>query len=329
MLFSKKFFFLLFFCTLLASNLPSLERLILHFDVNKTLIASDKAGTKTIDNVINELLAEKYQNFWEKDQKKPLTYYDYVYTIVVPGDPKDPELKKIRNGYLHNFVHFLEKSNHPLKNTVQQKYQELSLTLEKKSNPIFSSFFSLIKYLDEQKIPYSIILRSFGKEIKVVAKEIEKELKRPLFDSVLTFQKRKLQWGDKVLSNGREIAQLFTSGKNFIVQDDYVFWHAHKELQSFGKPFYLNLKNPKVIQIFFDDNIEDFSSPTNVIAPFDSDSEKPLPFKDLIDKGLVVKVDTIDAILDENYFIHKVQTALEKAQKHQFSCSSTCKACSK
>lgn len=32
--------------------------LILYFDINKTLIASDKAGNKSVTDVINELLAE-------------------------------------------------------------------------------------------------------------------------------------------------------------------------------------------------------------------------------------------------------------------------------
>jgi hypothetical protein len=70
---------------------------ILHFDVNRTILADDPAGGKTLHDVLVHSLADFYKDRWIPSLEKPLSYSEYIKQHVLPGPTTDKELKKLRN----------------------------------------------------------------------------------------------------------------------------------------------------------------------------------------------------------------------------------------
>jgi hypothetical protein len=97
--------------------------LILYFDINKTLIASDKAGNKSVEDVLNELLAEKYQFCWDESLQEPMTFNEYVDKVLLPGAKHHPELRNQRKFYLQHFINYLREHDHPLYQMALQDYE--------------------------------------------------------------------------------------------------------------------------------------------------------------------------------------------------------------
>ena len=64
-------FFFVFTLSLYGEAPP---HLILHFDVNKTLIASDQTENKSLEDVINEMLSRKYSSCWDERVLKPISF---------------------------------------------------------------------------------------------------------------------------------------------------------------------------------------------------------------------------------------------------------------
>lgn len=73
-------FKIIFFSLVITTPLFGTPHLILHFDINKTLIASDRAGNKSIEQVINELLACEYKFKWDESVKEAISYDEYVHS---------------------------------------------------------------------------------------------------------------------------------------------------------------------------------------------------------------------------------------------------------
>lgn len=280
----------IFFC-LFFFQLNAYERVVLHFDINKTLIASDLAGQKSMENVINHLLAEKTVGIWEEEQEEPISYYDYVHTVITPGKPQCACCKKKRKAYLDRFVLFLEETDHPLKESVKEQYDKAISALSSAESEVFPSFFRLVADLQEKQIPFSIVLRSFGHEIREVAAEIER-ISGLHFDEYTTFTKGTVNGHRSPV----EIHDFLTSGKNLAIQDDWAYWHSHGEEKKYGKPFYYDPEDEETLSLFFDDN--------DVVAPLHARTGASLP------PSHVIQVDTLEAILNVEYFLHFLQSYL-------------------
>ncbi len=136
-------------------SLFSQPHLLLHFDINKTLIASDLSNNKSIDAVLNEILAEQIFDRWEDWMEMPISFDSYVRQVLVPGTRDDLTLRKERVVHLHNFIEFLRSSNHPLYQEVHADYQAAFSILSQ--NEIFPSFFHLLKEL----LIYNLDLKVF------------------------------------------------------------------------------------------------------------------------------------------------------------------------
>lgn len=293
-----------------GNSLGAEEQLLLYFDVNKTLIASDKASDKTVDNVVNHLLAEKYIGVWSPDQNAPYSYVEFIYQTIDSNDLSTKKLKKIRKVFLDNFVEHLSDTDHPLKKEVNENYQKLMSKLNDSTSIIFESFFSLLKYLNETNTKYSIVIRSFGNDIPDVGEAIEKKTSPSFFENSLTFQKGILKKGENEYQSPEEIHDVLASGKNLLIQDDWKWWSEHQYQRNYAKPFYLACKDSDLLEIFFDDNLGDPLSEIDIVAPLNVCNGESLKPNQLIDDGRLVKVDTIEAILDNEYYINKVKKIL-------------------
>jgi hypothetical protein len=280
-----------------------IPRLVLYFDINKTLIASDKATNRSIDNILNELLAEKHVAVWDENEEYPISFEDYAAKMT------DSRENKII--FVHHFIDFLKEHNHPLHPNVLHDYVSALTAINASEGTVFTSFYSLLNFLDQEKIPYSIILRSFGREVMEVKEEIEK-IHQMVFDI------GKFQQGSLVLETGAiftdapSIYQLLKSSSHVAIQDDWTYWNAHRMASAKGKPFYVNQEDDEILPIFFDDNIHLKDSYTNIIAPLNALTGELISIEELVGSGKAVRVNTWDAILDQNYYIDLVKIAINK-----------------
>lgn len=307
---SQILFFLLIALPLFGEATP---HLVLNFDINKTLIASDKAGNKLAEAVLNELLAEKYMAHWDPSLPEEMSYDYYVNNILIPGPKNDSALKKQRQYYRQHFLDYLQKNNSSLYALAFSDYEMALKVLETSESDIFPSFYRLLKKLDEQQISYSIILRSFGMELFDVKQEIN-SFHKELIARTAEFKKGKLYLDNgKVIEDSYEIFCLLRSIGHIAIHDDYDYWNLHELTALYGKPFYVDQEDSETLSLFFDDNIDEANSIHNIISPFDAKTGKSIPVEKAIASGLAIHVDTLQAILNDNYFIERVEDALEKA----------------
>lgn len=284
--------------------------LILYFDINKTLIASDKAGNKSIEDVINELLSEKYTAYWDAEQNEPMTFDAYVRAYLVPDAEGEQDPRSIRLSYTQHFVDYLKSLSHPLYSKVSHDYKEIMAALESSNGIVFPSFYYLLRDLDEKEISYSIVLRSFGEEVIDVKDEINAQ-QGQMFAVTGNFLR-----GELVLDRGGNFAASADIYRQFLnnhaaIRDDWTYWMDHNGASQQGKPFYIDREDRETLSIFFDDNISTQSRNKNIIAPLDIATGVLIPIEELIESGQAVKVDTLEAIENKDYFKNKVEAALQ------------------
>lgn len=304
------------FFTLLAVSIPLFgdpnPHLILYFDINKTLIASDKAGNKSVEEVLNELLAEKYKDYWSDSLDEPITFDEYVQTILVPGPRESRELRDERKIYTQHFIDYLLGQNHPSYQAVLDDYEAALMVLDNSNGMIFPSFYALKDHLDNSGISYSIILRSFGEEVFEVKDEINK-VYTMFFNGSGTFREGKLQLeDDQSIEDPLAIYQFLRRIDHTAIHDDWNFWNGNSMFSNAGKPFYIDREDHETLPIFFDDNIREDDSTHNIIAPLDAVTNELIPIEQLIESGQALRVDTLKAILNNNYYINCVDEALHK-----------------
>lgn len=243
---------------LMSAALPLLAdpHLMLYFDINKTLIASDRVKGKSEEAILNDLLAEKYAD---------------------KGDAQ--EAQKI-------YTAALEK-------------------LHQQKGHVFTSFYRLLQALDEKEISYTIVLRSFGEEVFDVAEEIN-TLYGKKFQHTGQFKK-----GTLVLDTGEraetasEIEALLHESLHTAIRDDWNYWKEGEKKSRFGKPFPVSHSD---VALFFDDNIDLEDDEANIIKPIDVETGELVAMEKLAGQHQIVAVDTLEAILDDNYFIEYVKT---------------------
>ncbi|HEV8052540.1 MAG TPA: hypothetical protein VGP47_08595 [Parachlamydiaceae bacterium] len=312
-----RFIFVFLVCSLpLFSEITpsSSPHLILYFDINKTLIASDKAGGKSVEDVLNELLSEKYEGIWDRSRNVSMTFHDYVHKILVPksNDHLITNLREQRQSYTQHFINYLRTHDHPLYAPVLKDYESALTMLNTSNSIIFPSFYSLLNDLDQKGTSYSIILRSYGEEIYEVRDEIDAVYKK-IFNQSGKFRKGKLFIGNnESLDSSQAIYNQLRRIDHTAIHDDWKYWNAHNMSSAYGKPFYVDKDDKETLCIFFDDNISLKGSSRNIIAPMDAATNAIIPVKELVESGQAVSVDTLKAVLDLDYYIDLVEQALEK-----------------
>lgn len=284
---------------------------VLYFDINKTLIASDKAGGKSVEDVLNELLSEKYEAVWDGSQDSPTSFRDYVHRILVPKTNANKNTRKQRQAYTQHFVDYLESQNHPLYETVLEDYEKAIATLTTSNGIIFPSFYALLTDLDQKGISYSVILRSYGEEIFEVRDEIN-AVHKDIFRHSGKFRSGELLIdGREVVRDAESIYNTLRRIEHTAIHDDWAYWDANNMSTANGKPFYIDEKDNETLCIFFDDNIKVNDSPKNIIAPLDAATGELIPVTKLVESGRAVRVDTLKAILETDYYINLVEDALQ------------------
>ena len=282
--------------------------IILHVDINRTLIAEDKGKGLEPDKCLAALLsaAPEYSHTWGDDSEK-LTYKKWVDEKLLPGSYGDQVLKKKRESCHTEFVEVARNKNHPMFNEI---YQEVSLLLDalktQGSRKVFKSFSNLVKYLKDRKYPFSVILRTFGDDLDWVSQELAQDGLDFIHGS---FCEGVLHLNDGVFSNPADILAAFEPGKHYAIQDSYDWWKHHNLTENGGKPFPINISDKRVLSIFFDDSANSSKRQILKIIPFGGEK---VNLNELIEMGRVVAVDTRKAIGDPDYYISAVEKVLKK-----------------
>ena len=305
---------ILLFCFFLVQTslcLAEKPLLLLHFDLNKTIVAFDTALGRSREDVIIHCLADTYTGKWTAEVEKPIPYSEYIKNYLLPGSTADVELKKARDEKISAFLQFLEEFDPSLYQKARQEFDRALDALHAQSTIVLSSFYSLVEYLKSNGYEFSIIIRTFGTDYVQVCPEIEKIAhihfsKRGEFKEAVFFVD-----GDGSKATPKEFYSFLRQNRHVVVHDDWLYWAKHGEKQQFGKPFPFDLGDKATIPLFFDDNITaEEHSEKNIVNPIDANAGKSLEVYPLIQNHRIFPVDTIKAIEDSAYYIGLVKQAL-------------------
>ncbi len=285
-----------------------LPHIVLYTDINKTIIVESQRKGFGPEAGLAALLstAPEYAHTWGEEPEK-MIYCKWVDEKLFPESKRDPVLKKQCESYHAGFVEAAKSKEHPMFKEINDEFEALVRSLKAQgSGRVFTSFLNLITYLKEKNYPFSVVLRTFGKDLDAVSQELVRDgLDTFIYGS---FNKGVLQLNNKVISNPAEMIAAFEPGKNYAIQDNYDWWKQNKFTEKGGKPFPVDISDKQILSIFFDDNADDPIKPILNIIPVGTETN----LNELIAMGRVVSVDTRRAILDGNYFITAVENALKK-----------------
>ena len=288
-------------------------RLVLYFDLNKTLLATDVASGKTQDMVLNNILSEQYQSCWEEGMEQTMSFYDYVKEYLVPGEKFDPEVKSARTQLSGNFVSWLKEHRHPLYKEVHDHVQRLQKALV--GHTVFPSFFRLLDVLNQVHCQAHIVLRTFGEDLEDTVACIEKTVPEIKFSFKGRFSKREFHGEDVQTEDLRQVLAYFLKHTYSAVQDDYHYWHGNREHYSFSKPLLFNEKDSSQHCMFFDDNVKcQPCVPKNIVAPIsvNTGAVSEEAYAGFIERRQIVQVNTVEAIGDINYYVKEVLSSIKE-----------------
>lgn len=293
---------LFIFFYLFTFSLCAEPHLVLHVDVNKTIIATDKVQNETAEHTINEILANRYSYLWDENVKEPITYKAYIDRLH--------SFDCFKNSVIHSFLDFLSKHDHPLYPIVYDDYLQLKKVLEEAKGDIFPSFYRLLDYLNTQKESYTIVFRTFGTDLPRVQSELEKS--GMVFGQGGQFKQRNVQLKEgRIIDNLQELYLYVCEKEHKGLRDDFSHWNNNRFAGSASKIFPIDLDDNEVISFFFDDSIKNSNGNFNIVYPVNVRTGEALPVMDLIESGFLLKVDTYEAILNPEYFVNHLKKALE------------------
>jgi len=208
-----------------------------------------------------------------------------------------------------HFLDWLEETQHPKKREVIERYEQLKA---KSGCQIFPSFFTLLKKLKELNIRFVVLLRTYGRNLQEVAEEIGKHPDGVVFTKYGKFSDGKLHLeNSKSLNSTKKIFNTFLHTQNhFAIQDNWPEWNSDDERARSGKPFIFDasgkMHGVKNLSLFFDDNYT--AEEKDILTPIEVHGQTVS--NTTIQNQLAFRVDPVEAILDNNYYIKLVTHAL-------------------
>lgn len=181
---------------ILAEQFACKARLVLHFDINKTIIMTDKAQDSDMSQMLNMLLSECA---WGRLEPGPL--WVPVGRLATDRPASDPQLMSYRI-FLDSFLLPFKVGEGPaieaLNTAIKSERQKLKRVFTEPGQPgdmfrgvfqklhqkltplphctcqtrILPSFFELLKHLHSQGRDFTIVFRSFGSDISEVVEEM-------------------------------------------------------------------------------------------------------------------------------------------------------------
>lgn len=302
------------------------KKYCIHMDVNKTIIALDTAQNKTIPQTINEMLASSMKHKW--DNVNETSYESFVIEDIINKNPHiirgSDDMKKIKRQIIEDFPKYLFKNHYEIYEKYKKYYYNITSIISDEAIAIFPSFYKFINWLEtEHKNKYSLYLRTFGNDLDDVIFDIESKSSLrftncgKIIETNILFTNNEEDQEKNNISSlpinckvEMNIDVLLSLTGHYALQDDYKFWQQNNFQAEGGKLFPLN---DKYINIFFDDNADGNNDNRWIIRPIKNGVLQDT--KKLIDAGIIVPVYTVDAIIDDDYFINKFKNLLDQNSK--------------
>lgn len=289
------------------------KHIFIQIDGNGTLVIED-TNKDSNEYMLIMSLAKNTVAKWDSENDA-MSFKEYVFQVLHPGDKSDLLLKKEREKKIGGFLKWLTDHSHPARDIVFKNYHEIKNKLK---NPepgkvtVFPSFFVMLDKLRDMNIPFTIILRSFGKDLKAIVDAIEGHSSGIKITHWAKFKDASLCIeGKEPLEKVEDIFNHFvTSGGHFAIQDDWHRWNQDGERGRSGKPFFYD-DSGKYLGCFCDDNIT--GKEFDIVQPREI-SGKNASTKDLYGK-LIFEVNTQEAILNDNYYIDIINQVIESSKK--------------
>ena len=137
------------------------------------------------------------------------------------------------------------------------------------------------------------------------------QIKTP--DELYQFYKDRINNGEiSIIKGGKEIFEFInknsSKGKinSLCINDHYDTWYRYDKKSNCGKPMLIDPNNKDIEVFFFDDNITE--NDESIVDCRDTNTGKSIEDKKIKDKYLI-KVDTLKAAEDENYFLNIIREA--------------------
>ncbi|XP_067159469.1 uncharacterized protein [Apteryx mantelli] len=322
------------------------RRLVLHVDLNNTVVAADAVSGQGPRAALNSFLstvtwgaagpAGEWQ--WVSDHPSlgPPCPGAVSYYCRYGRDPAFTELG-LGQHFSSLHAHYLQLLEWPGK---PHKVFSVQDEENKHYHFILPSFFRLLDALHREGRSFAVVCRTFGTDLPRVLHAVHCALagQHPQFPGLrdvalsvdltpgqIRCSKREvvLSRGSERLStreDGRKLYNYFSSFEGIGGFQDHFDWWARNQFSSQGgKPLWIDPHDPSVHHIFFDDNIRLDDTDTivhpQVFSERGSSSPRCAPTSELYDICLV-QTHLLEAIADENYFLRCVQRCEENYDRY-------------
>lgn len=259
---------------------------LFHFDINGTITSLDTTETSKGDDYINLLMTKNMYGRVENDQ------------WIINDDPYDinsTDKSSIKyRDYLQDFKLPIEMAYTFTKDfNLQEVFEKVK---EASNKLIFESFLNVLTTYPHAKI----IFRTFGLDSAMIIDHLQNihNVKRKWINFKITpdssnEKNQHVLVSEKIEIKGWNLINQFISENtnDVCIIDDYRLWKSNKKDSSYGKPF---SHSDKLHQIFFDDN-----NCVNLMGANKNNNH-------------IIKVNTIQAMIDKSYYTGIIKEILEK-----------------
>ncbi|KAG7235211.1 hypothetical protein INR49_030614 [Caranx melampygus] len=317
-----------------SSNQERRKKLVLHVDLNNTILVSDAVTREGTVSALDYFLKME----WLSDSP----------SLLPPC--QDAVSYYCQYGRTYNFTSAAGRrfrgvldEHLGLLRWPEGEDKELSIKAEdgRLYHWILPSFFQLLKDLAQEGREFAILFRTFGVDLPRVLKAVHRALNEgvhPLFPDLpdlklsvnMTPGKIRCSKRGIVLSRAEErvstqngergLYQYLSSVQGLGgFQDHFDWWVSNTYSIRGGKPLWVDPFDPSVQHIFIDDNIRQNDEDTIVYPKVflnpDGDETRIACTSELYDVTLV-QTDLLRAISDPNYFTQRVRICLENYERN-------------
>ncbi|CAH2312789.1 Hypothetical predicted protein [Pelobates cultripes] len=326
---------------------PKQRKLVLHLDLNNTILVSDAVTGQGPTAALNSYLSTVT---WGKlSDTGEWQWLNDCLSVTPPS--KDAINYYTKFGRSTDFVdtelgrRFKEVHNHHMKLLEWKGEHDKVFTQvgedRKAYNWILPSFFYLIEKLHQQGRQFTIILRTFGTDLPLVLQAVHSAFtgKHPHFPQLqnipmtvdLTPGKIRCSKRVSVLTRGSD--RISTKANEGVIydyfstmtgiggfQDHFEWWARNSFTGVGGKPFWINPSDCDAQHIIIDDNIrlneEDTIVNCRMLLSKENGQEyRAVPTSEVYDVCLV-QTDLLRAIAEEGYFLDCVRKCEENYEHY-------------
>ena len=274
----------------LIMGLQAQDLIVVHLDVNGTIMAADKAQNKTTQDYVRIEFAKQVRGIWQPDLPD-MSFREFVESQIIQGNGAVRAIKDARNDIYKKFVTSSYLRDHPMSLDLTAQYEQYLTIVESMANPLFPSFWRLVEWARD-KPHVRLVFRTFGHDIPDIQEILE--LKGSSMTNILAYD---IHGQLRVDGVEAEISQMWRDPFN-AVHDNHKRWHENGETEPYAKPF---VQPDNGVAIFFDDN----ARVKHIIAPDYGRRD------DLILSGHIVPVRTLSALTDLDYFVSRIEAVIK------------------